>query len=537
VNYSVLIVDDEPLIRTYLRQIIPELCPAFGDVEEAKNGTDALDRLKERSFDLIITDIRMPKIDGLALTAAVKELLPEQLIIILSGYNEFFYAQEAIQYGVSNYLLKPIEKVVLLEALAKAQKTLTERQNKHSNQRYLKDVLSEYNKELASEYLEIFSDQGTPRQKALQSLLEQMDIPLFGLSNIVLAITLDESTVFIGADPVSEFEHGEFILYKALWDMAHELSNGTAYYFYRGRHMILLSGDPSTTEAVARSLFERLSAILSAIPKVGAALQIVAGVSQPFETETGFLKAVSQAYSALSRNRFEKGPFYSSVNNKDRTTLLSTYETSKKNILYAALKHDLHELKKSSAEFLSLYPHFTNNPLVAYVLSIFFPMSELLSQLSFDESVYRGAMKELYAELNSANSTDKISLMISRTFQTLLRPQDSQAIIPGNIQIEKAKEYINRNYQNPISLLDIAEYVGISPNYLSMLFGKYENETYIKFLTRIRMKQAAKLLVNHPEIRISDVAEQCGFLSIKHFYHVFKQTYDKSPSVYAKEMQ
>jgi two-component system response regulator YesN len=106
--YTVLVVEDEPLIRENLVKKIRENCPGFEVVGEASDGREALDALAETSPDILITDIRMPVMDGLALIREAYYSFPEICVVIVSGYDEFEYAKSAIVHGVKDYLLKPV---------------------------------------------------------------------------------------------------------------------------------------------------------------------------------------------------------------------------------------------------------------------------------------------------------------------------------------------------------------------------------------------------------------------------------------------
>lgn len=108
--YKVLLVEDETVIRQGLRELIVQAAPQFEVTGEASSGVEALDFLRCEVPDVLITDIRMREMDGLTLVSKARDMYPELLMIIISGYGEFEYARRAMEYGVLNYLLKPIER-------------------------------------------------------------------------------------------------------------------------------------------------------------------------------------------------------------------------------------------------------------------------------------------------------------------------------------------------------------------------------------------------------------------------------------------
>jgi len=117
-HYQVLLVDDEHFLRQSLRRHFETSADDFRIVAEASNGQEALEALRQHTIQVVITDIRMPVMDGLTLASRIHELYPDILVVILSGYAEFEYARRAIRYGVTNYLLKPVSEEDLENTLS-----------------------------------------------------------------------------------------------------------------------------------------------------------------------------------------------------------------------------------------------------------------------------------------------------------------------------------------------------------------------------------------------------------------------------------
>ena len=109
--YHVLVVDDETLMRKYLANSIPSFTDKFQVSGIAKDGLEAMELLKKQHYDLVITDIQMPEVDGLSLAKYLHENFPDIAVIIISGFNDFEYARKAIKYQVTDYLLKPLVAV------------------------------------------------------------------------------------------------------------------------------------------------------------------------------------------------------------------------------------------------------------------------------------------------------------------------------------------------------------------------------------------------------------------------------------------
>lgn len=124
-----LLVDDEKYIRNGIRAIISRAGSIFTEIDECVNGIEALNRLSENRYDLVITDLIMPQIDGIELVSRIDGMEYKPYTVVLSGYDDFKYAQKAIKYGVKAYLLKPVDRNELLNIVKKAEEEYIKRQN------------------------------------------------------------------------------------------------------------------------------------------------------------------------------------------------------------------------------------------------------------------------------------------------------------------------------------------------------------------------------------------------------------------------
>ncbi|MDA3845586.1 MAG: response regulator, partial [Vallitaleaceae bacterium] len=186
--YKAMIVDDEQLTLSFLKTIIPKLSPKWQVISEASDGEQACSLLASGHYDLVITDIKMPIMDGVTLCETIHRDFPHIITVILSGYGEFEYAKKAIQYGVSNYLLKPIvnsELQVILNEIA----TILD-QKEASNLEYLRlvQLSSKYKEDIATNLLQAIVSQAHIQIKSLFPLLYQLDINLMDEEGVILIL-------------------------------------------------------------------------------------------------------------------------------------------------------------------------------------------------------------------------------------------------------------------------------------------------------------------------------------------------------------
>src|SRR5690625_3184120 len=151
--YKMMIVDDEPHTREFMRLHIPKIHPDWEVAYEATDGLEALTILQNHQIDLLLTDIRMPEMAGLALSTIVAEQMPHLYVVIISGYDDFSYAKEALQYGVQDYLLKPLVREELKQTLQKITNFLLQRRAEQAAFQSMKLLSEVSHKQIVKNFL------------------------------------------------------------------------------------------------------------------------------------------------------------------------------------------------------------------------------------------------------------------------------------------------------------------------------------------------------------------------------------------------
>src|SRR5690554_2575635 len=169
--YNVLVVDDEPMTREYLTAQIPLLSKHWHVEAEAMDGLEALEAMQNRQIDLIITDIKMPVMDGIELCREVAAQFPGKKVMILSGYDEFTMAKEALRYGVREYLLKPLVKEELQAALDRISQELEHEKTKASFLQTLKHLSEDSKTMVTKNFLRALITDSNAEIKALYPLI------------------------------------------------------------------------------------------------------------------------------------------------------------------------------------------------------------------------------------------------------------------------------------------------------------------------------------------------------------------------------
>lgn len=415
-----MLVDDEPLVRQYIRMHFQAYQPDWEVAEEAMDGQEAWEKLELGRVDLVITDIKMPGLDGIELCKRIAQMANPPQILILTGFDEFGLAQEAIRCSVRNYLLKPIVKEELLTAVQEVTAWL-DLKGRESLALFTQNSISKDSQiQVVKQFLKAVIEDSSVEIKTLYPLIYRLKVQLIETEGIIMVLELDEETMIRRGIPLGDYAVFRFILQQITGEISDEAGLGHVF----------LDEDQMTCALVTGENREHI---------IQRCRTLYQGVAEALMTNTGI--TVSAA--------------------------LGTFES------------EIFNLKTS----------------------------------------YSNASHNLQARLWSGTP----GLFVKDAY---IAPADEWDVA------NRARAYICAHYGEPLSLAFLAEKLGVSPGYLSQTFHKTFQESYIKFLTRIRMEQAAKRLKARPPEKVYDVAEKVGYISVKHFSHVFKQHYQMPPGEY-----
>lgn len=541
--YTLLIVDDEPLTGRFLRTHIPQWDPRWEVAAVAGDGVEALELMKELRFDLVISDIKMPEMDGLELCRHIAEAYPAQKVMLLSGYNEFSMAQEAIRYGVSNYLLKPIQAEELTLALGKIAGELELENHRQLALRALQSVSKETQKQAVNQFLTAVVTRNHIEIKTLYPLMHRIKVNLIEAEAAVLILNLDEVPFYEKSLPFEERGIFRFILHRVVSELAEELETGIAFSDHDQHTCLLISGENAQElKQKSRLLFEQAASTLRLHTGLSLTGALGSGVSEVLQLDLSY----RQARTALQARLFQgcghvyfhdemdwqdtgKASLPARIDRIDRSliALAGALGSNEDWSLAAAARDYIELIDPLSVPRALLFGH----EMISYIARrLAGNPSEAKAEIALN------TLRKLLVYGNQL-TREHVAETVMEAVETLLRQETAPRDIDDVDLVAKAKAFIVAHYAEPLSLAMIAEKVGVSPAYLSTVFSQRQQEGYIKFLTRIRMERAAKLLSEPGEQKIYDIAEQVGYLSSKHFSHVFKQHFGLPPGEYQEKMR
>ncbi len=533
VMYKVFLVEDEFVIREGIKSKIPWEEEGFKIVGDVSDGELAYPMIIREQPDILITDIKMPFMDGLELSKLLKKEMPQLKIIIISGYSDFGYAQQAIDIGISEYLLKPVTAMKLLAAVKNAATAIEKERNE-------RQILEQYQMlvyQKQSEKRKDFFNALVSGKMSLSQIMEQEEE--LGINMVASAFCVILFQFKLQED-MYEYSD-EVVQCEAI--MTQELRKfSNIRVFERGLDgwaFILLGED----ETQVLELTKELCSVIIRI--CGQKVHYFGGIGRCVHRIRDLRQSYLDANKAFSLRYFESKDQFLSANdvrdlkeqiaNRINVSELS-FEKLDRDLIDDFLKrgtiHDVDEFVESyfegftlSAMSSTLFRHYIMmdgySAIIKFLQSLKYPKDKI------DQSLK--SMNRLMSQSSNLEDCRKFYRTIL-TEAIELRNAKSQKRY-ANL-IEQAKDYMDQNYaMSDLTLNKVASKVNVSPNYFSSLFNQETGMTFTEYLTDIRMEKAKDYL-RCSSNKITEIGYLVGYLDSHYFSYIFKKTQNCTPSEY-----
>jgi len=531
--YSILIVDDEELIRKGIIAKLKYNNFKFTELFEAEDGEQALYLLKQKEPNIVITDIRMSNMNGIEFIEQAKEVCQNTRFIIISGYAEFSYAEQAINMGVNGYLLKPIGNEDFVKTLAKVYKNL-------DKDKHIKTVNSK------KKVLEKYCDTLTLEQE-LNTIFHSVnkednnrktqDINFFNNNQnnryMLAILNIDGKSYYQSEFKYQDLDVLKFSIFNICdeikSDCIKEISNNL-----KDRNQVLIlfyHKSPSILKmAVDRFLIEAYSKITKLLN-----ISLTIGLSQVSKAVTSEL--YREARDTLNiRIIYGENKIYKFENQPSNAEVLLPYNDL--NLLQKSIeRYDLGSIEVVLQDIFSR-KNIKENPSV-YIRIVWFEITNLLIKICNDLSIDTvNIFNNLLLTEGILDKFDNINEIIKYLYTNIL-----DIFNLGNIneldyksRMKLSIQYLEQHYQEEISINDLASRFGMTPSYFSTLFKKETGTTVVKFLTDIRINYACKFLKDTNN-SVVDIARRVGFEDSQYFFRVFKKIKEMTPLEYRNKKQ
>lgn len=530
---KVFLVEDEMVIRRGIKNSIDWEKEGYIFCGEASDGELAYPMIIKEKPDILITDIRMPFMDGLELCKLVKKELPNIKILILSGYDEFDYAKEAIRLGVTEYLLKPISSGKLLEALNGVSESIRrEKEDKDLVRKYMEEM-----RENTEHEKQKFFEQMIAGNLSMADALEtgkkyEMNLSA-GMYNLLLfRFTLGEENRKSG-ELLGEAEYAIEKLTERL-EYVFEFQRGVEGWAF----LLMADNEEQMSERV-----KELSKDLEEIMKNYSTIAYFGGIGQPVarlrELEESFREAerALAARFTMELNRIisvEDIRMAQNVDTLDDIEITSFGEIEKTRTMLEKFLNNGAE--DEIDEFVDVYINeLPEENLKSVLMRQYIIMDAYIVMMSFCEKIegIEGEMQaqseELKNSMKAIQTLEEIKNYIRMLLKKIIGVRDTISGRRYSDIIEIAKDQIRKTYMSDeISLNTIAAEVGMSPSYFSSIFSKEMGKTFVEYLTEIRMDRAKELLMCS-SMKTSEIGYEVGYKDPHYFSYIFKKTQNCTP--------
>ena len=530
---KVFLVEDEMVIRRGIKNSIDWEKEGYIFCGEASDGELAYPMIIKEKPDILITDIRMPFMDGLELCKLVKKELPNIKILILSGYDEFDYAKEAIRLGVTEYLLKPISSGKLLEALNGVSESIRrEKEDKDLVRKYMEEM-----RENTEHEKQKFFEQMIAGNLSMADALEtgkkyEMSLSA-GMYNLLLfRFTLGEENRKSG-ELLGEAEYAIEKLTERL-EYVFEFQRGVEGWAF----LLMADNEEQMSERV-----KELSKDLEEIMKNYSTIAYFGGIGQPVARLRELEESFREAERALAaRFTMELNQIISvedirmaqNVDTLDDIEITSFGEIEKTRTMLEKFLNN--GVEDEIDEFVDVYINeLPEENLKSVLMRQYIIMDAYIVMMSFCEKFegIEGEMQAQSEELKNSMKTiqtlEEIKNYIRMLLKKIIGVRDTISGRRYSDIIEIAKDQIRKTYMSDeISLNTVAAEVGMSPSYFSSIFSKEMGKTFVEYLTEIRMDRAKELLMCS-SMKTSEIGYEVGYKDPHYFSYIFKKTQNCTP--------
>ncbi len=473
---KLLIVEDEKLIRKGIIAIASRAGIDIEEIIECKNGLEALEVVKSQKIDVMITDIRMPKMDGVALVKEVQKLSTMPKIVVISGYDDFSYAVEMLRCGVKEYLLKPINREDITRTIKQLDEEISlEEQRSETRIKSLYEQIR---------YMLLHRELG---DKELELIQEQFQ-ECYDSTDYVMVCTNYQVNKKIVSNQVSFFTD------------------------INGHNLLLIR-----PEYVKCYIEENLPDCLVGISRIYSGIgQIHAAVDEAVAMRTKHYCRQKKDMPALA----EHEPI--SHREIDRfIQLIGTARLEETDRFFVNLIQRTKRCEIGADVFADLMNQIVTKIMHTYAGII---TSEAI-QVRLLSNVYNYTdIDEYYAQFS------KVIAIIN---QKLANEYDDYR---NRVKIEQAVQFIEINYHKDINMAIVSNHISMNYSVFSLTFKEYTGHNFVNYLKDVRLKEAKKLL-DATDNKINEISSAVGYEDEKHFMKTFKTAYGVTPSEYRKNMQ
>ncbi len=533
--YKAVLVDDEVLIRDAISKVIPFEQFGFELIAACQNAKEVVTLLETDAPDLIITDICMPFMDGLELSKYIYDNYPQIVVIILSGYDDFDYAKQAVRYKVHDYLLKPITAAEFSDILEKVKKLLDKR---NQEQKFIKKIKHTYDKNLPALKERFLSDLISNSPMTTGYISDKLEEFQTKLEGPYYACAILEPIPPIDMEAKSIDSLASFSVFSAAKDIIYSIKAGEVFHKSPNKTIIYFSAyNIEQVISLAKSSCFQIHNFITGFLDIQLNIAIGKPVYSLHKLPLSYQNACS-----IMENFFLVGDnqilLYSDFTDKLPDNTINRTEWTNKILDFIKTKK-IPELDFLLEQFITTLRknQLPKQKVILYIQSIVMSIMNFLENTVFYSDKLFFEEQLLFDKISDMEHLSNMGEALTTFCHSVTEAIHSDHENYNKKQAQLALDFIEQNYNNAdLSLSDICSHLSMSTSRFSTMFKNSTSETFIEALTRIRMEHA-KALMKHTSLKSYEIAARVGFTDPHYFSIAFKKYTKMTPTEYIKSQQ
>lgn len=535
--FKIIIVDDKPDVSEGIIKMINWSEIGIEVAGKGCDGQEAMELVYNVQPDIVITDIKMPIMDGIQLTRLIKEQYPGVKIIILSGYDDFSYAQQAVKLGAEEYLLKPARFTEIRDAILRAKCKLQIERKKKEEDSIIQQKLLESLPLLKEEYFNYLI--GSPASTEDSEVQQRFDFLGIKLDCGNFAVLLIEPDNMINMScgskyGIKELEKLRVGISCTADRIISQYFKSETFRYGQNKVVVLVNYIPGHQEGDNRTAVYELAERIKGEVEKSLGVTVTIGIGESYKCIDGIYYSFREAQEALTHKLY-LGPNHvipiSDVKMKNHIPFNYPNHLESQLILAAKIGASEQVLHLVDKYFDSILGHKDISPML--LKKILREFIAVISRLAMEVCANEQENVDYFNEFDKFNTLDEIKSWLTNILHDIAENVQKRRKTQLETDIEKAKAYILNNYFEDISLQSLSDYVCLSPTYFSAVFKEYVGETFIEFLTRTRIEKAKEILLAGSS-KIYEVALKVGYTDQRYFSKVFKKYTGVNPGDYVQ---
>lgn len=530
---KMIIADDEYNVREGLKEVVRWEELGIEVVADAADGLETFELCRRLRPDILLTDIRMPMMDGLEAALKLKEAGDSVRIIIISGAEDFGYAKTALSLNADGYILKPIKIAELQEIVRKVAASIASERSREAQTVQLRRQLHENLPVLREKFLAQLVMGMLANEEDARSKLAAYGLPLEGEGGWTAAVMqIDEYEKAIERYSDARKQLLGFSVNNVLDEIVSRGGNGLAFIMNENEHVVLFRQRDPDSRGPAELCREMSDSVRSFLK-----LSVSFGIGNPVRSAVELYGSYREALAAI------KFKFYTG---KNSVLFIGDFQVDADELefpkLFEAETRLIQQMKLGGTAAAEDVVRFIFGTLcddrrlpIGYVQSVCVELINMADKAiaEVDENIrdivpgYSSIYLDIYDKREAAELRDAMLGLFGELAGYFARKHTPK----NGRTIQKIKSIIERSYMENITVSRLSEQVFLSPNYISLIFKQETGESVTEYVTKVRM-EAAKELLKSPDLKILDVAEMVGFENATYFSTVFKKHAGMHPQKY-----